>query len=151
MFGLKLRSKSKFVDGVFQKTLLPIDGSISSGLMTSSSSLNVIRLFLFFLTKFSGSFAIPSIEILLFWAVLNSVRLSSSFSVSGRPSKPPSASEPAFSNSSMIGLCIDLGLSLRMYFRVDSPNLKTESTGSWVGLLASSLTAPMNVPWAERC
>ena len=108
---------------------LPMEGSTSSGLITSSSSLKVIRIFLLFLIKLS-SLEIPIMEIRLvlnrykvisygmfhifhifYWtnllcAVLNSVRLSSSVSVSGNPSNPPSASEPAFSSSSMIGrLC----------------------------------------------
>ena len=72
---------------------LPILGSTSQGLITSSSSLKVMWIFRLFLMNVS-SLGMPIIDIRLFWAVLNSVRLSSSFSVSGRPSNPPSASVP---------------------------------------------------------
>ena len=77
---------------------LPILGSTSQGLITSSSSLKVMWIFRLFLMKVS-SLGMPIIDIRLFWAVLNSVRLSSSFSVSGRPSNPPSASVPVGSVS----------------------------------------------------
>ena len=44
----------------------PMDGSTSSGFITSSSSLNVITLRLFFFTYWSGSLVIPSMDILRF-------------------------------------------------------------------------------------
>ena len=56
---------------------LPTLGSISSGLMTSSSSLNVMERF--FLLRFpflplASSSAMPNMDIRLLWAVLNSVK-----------------------------------------------------------------------------
>uniref|UniRef100_A0A6B0UIP3 Putative secreted protein n=1 Tax=Ixodes ricinus TaxID=34613 RepID=A0A6B0UIP3_IXORI len=84
--------------------------------------------------------------ILRLWAVLYSVKLSSSVSVSGRPRSPPSTSSPVLSGSSPCPAEIFCGRSLRMYVRVDAPKWNLLSTGSCVGLCCSSRMVPMKVP-----